>query len=146
MRNGPKIYVWAGDGVDPGHRPARRGDSVNVLRLKQADLAAFAEMEELELFERWRAVRALLEMTQREVAAAVGVNLRTIKGYEHPDQPRGSPGPLAAERLVATLAAERSVVLPVELFTAPTAPERGLLREIERKLDLIMSHLGIEDE
>lgn len=104
------------------------------------------ELGELELYERWRYVRVeVLDVTQKAFALEMGVNVRTVKGWEHPDLPRGVPTEANARRVVE-IAGRSGLVLPWELFTSPMPAESSLLREINRKLDLVMAHLGIEDE
>jgi transcriptional regulator with XRE-family HTH domain len=93
------------------------------------------------LFERVRYVRnEVLDLTQRDFADLIGVNLRTVKGWEHPLSPRGAPDEVNARRL-AHLAGGVSH----EIFMTPQPLEETQAQEILRKLDLILAHLGIKE-
>lgn len=106
-----------------------------------------SDLSELELFERWRYVRKeILDITQREVASELGVDVRTVKGWEHPDQPRGAPTAQNAQRFADLATTASGTPYPAGLFAGLAPAEQTVLREINRKLDLIMAHLGIEDE
>lgn len=115
---------------------------MSVARLESQQLLDASALEELDLFERYRYVReVVLGVTQKRMAELAGVNIRTVKGWEHPEQPRGAPKMQSARRVVE-LAAAAGAVYPAELFTTVGPPR--LLDEVNRKLDLILAHLGIE--
>lgn len=105
------------------------------------------ELEELPLFERLRYVRKdILGVTQVRFAALAKVNLRTVKGWEHPDLPRGAPSSESSQ-VLARLAGGR---YPAAAFTGPPPLERAIAQEIlarvdelDRKLGRLLDHLGI---
>lgn len=104
-------------------------------------MPAIAELVELEIPARVRATRIALGFSQSQFATRLQVASRTVKGWEHPDLPRGAPSFEHAAR-IAKLAGG---FYPPELFMEDKPMETGVALRIERKLDLILEHLRIED-
>lgn len=114
-----------------------------VIKIKVQDLLGVAELARLSLFERIRFVRGdILEMTQAEFARHVGVSLRQVKRWESSKAVAAQFPKAKAARQIALAAGGR---YPAELFMAAPVFEETAAREILRKLDLIMAHLGIEE-
>lgn len=106
------------------------------------DIAA-AEFADREINERISHLRmVVLGVTQAELAASLGVSTRTIKGWEHPDMPRGAPTLRHARRISELTGGDYA---PELFLDVGRQIEVSVALELNRKIDLIMAHLGIED-
>lgn len=114
-----------------------------TLRLQSRNLLTVPEFLALELHVRIVWLReSILDMTQREFADVMDVSIRSVKGWEHPDLPRGGPSRERAARMSALVGG----AYQPEAFMEVGVMDASLAWEINRKLDLIIRHFGIEDE
>jgi DNA-binding XRE family transcriptional regulator len=118
-----------------------------VIALPSSPLLPLDEFRELPLFERIRYVRKdIVGVTQARFALLVGVNLRTVKGWEHPDAPRGAPS-LENAVVLERLAGGR---YPASLFMGPPPLEQIIaqqildeVRALDTKVTRLLDHFGL---